>query len=154
MPATKTKSTKQSTAKTRPTTQSVDEFLKKIPDAERREDCLALAQLFEEITGSKPQMWGPSIVGFGSYHYKYASGHEGDMCLTGFSPRKQDLTIYITMGVEKYDALMKQLGKHRARNSCLYIKRLSDIHLPTLKKLIKTSVKDLAAYTKAQKAAR
>ena len=141
-------------AKTKPTTQSVPDFLNNIPDAERREDCLALVQMLEEITGSKPQMWGPSIVGFGSYHYKYASGHEGDSCITGFSPRKQELTIYVMMGFEKYGALMKQLGKHRTGKSCLYIKRLSDVHLPTLKKLIKTSVKDLAAYTKAQRAAR
>ena len=141
-------------AKTRQTAASVTEFLDKIPDAERREDCLALARILEEITGSKPQMWGASIVGFGSYHYKYASGHEGDACMTGFSPRKQELTIYVMMGFEKYGALMKQLGKHRTGKSCLYIKRLSDVHLPTLKKLIKTSVKDLAAYTKAQRAAR
>ena len=140
-------------AKTKPTTQSVTDFLNNIPDAQRRADCLALAKLMEEITGSKPQMWGPSIVGFGSYHYKYASGHEGDWPMTGFSSRKQDLTLYIMMGFEKYDALMKNLGKYRVGKSCLYIKRLSDIHLPTLKKLIKTSLKDLAAYTKAQKAA-
>lgn len=140
-------------AKTKPTTQSVAQFLNAIPDAQRRADCLAVAKLMEEITGSKPQMWGPSIVGFGSYHYKYASGHEGDWPMTGFSPRKQDLTLYIMMGFEKYDALMKALGKYHTGKSCLYIKRLSDIHVPTLKKLIKTSLKDLAAYTKAQKAA-
>ena len=138
-------------AKTTPTEASVTEFFNKIPDLGRREDCLALARIMEEITGSKPQMWGPSIVGFGSYHYRYASGHEGDWPITGFSPRKQDLTIYVMMGFAKYDALMKQLGKHRVGKSCLYIKRLSDIHQPTLKKLLKTSVKDLAAYTKAQK---
>ena len=140
-------------AKTTPTKESVTEFLNKIPDLGRREDCLALARIMEEITGSKPQMWGPSIVGFGSYHYRYASGHEGDSPITGFSPRKQDLTIYVMMGFAKYDALMKLLGKYRVGKSCLYIKRLSDIHQPTLKKLLKTSVKDLAAYTKAQKVA-
>jgi len=139
--------------KTKPSKQSVAEFLNKIPDAERREDCFALAKLMEEITGSKPQMWGPSIVGFGTFHYKYASGREGDWLLTGFSPRKQDLTVYVVMGFEKYDALMKQLGKHRHAKSCLYIKRLSDIHVPTLKKLLKASLNDLANYTKAQKAA-
>ena len=141
-------------AKTKPTTQSVTDFLNNIPDAQRRADCLAIAKLMEEITGSKPQMWGQSIVGFGSYHYKYASGHEGDTCMTGFSPRQQELTIYVMMGFEKYGALLTQLGKHRTGKSCLYIKRLSDIHLPTLRKLIKTTVKDLAAYIRAQKAAR
>jgi len=140
-------------AKTKPTKQSVAEFLNQIPDAQRREDCFAIAKLIEEATGNKPQMWGPSMVGFGSYHYKYASGHEGDCFMTSFASRKQDLTVYMVMGFEKHGALMKQLGKHRHAKSCLYIKRLSDIHLPTLKKLLKASLKDLAAYTKAQKAA-
>ena len=136
--------------KTKPSEQSVTDFLNKIPDAQRRADCFAVAKLMEEITGSKPKMWGPSIVGFGSYHYKYASGREGDWLITGFSPRKQDLTLYIMMGFEKHAALMKELGKHKTAKSCLYIKKLSDIHLPTLKKLIKASVKDLNAYIASQ----
>lgn len=140
--------------KTKPTGQSVADFLKKIPDAQRREDCFAIAKLMEEITGSKPTMWGPSIVGFGSFHMKYSSGREGDWMITGFSPRKQDLTLYIMMGFEKHADLMKQLGKHKTSKSCLYIKRLSDIHLPTLKKLLKASLKDLKAYVAAQGAAR
>lgn len=127
------------------------EFLNKIPDAKRREDCRAVAKMMEKITGSKPKMWGASIVGFGSYHYKYASGREGDWLVTGFSPRKQDLTLYIMMGFEKHADLMKQLGKHRTGKSCLYIKRLSDIHVPTLKKLIESSVKDLSSYVEQQK---
>jgi hypothetical protein len=139
--------------KTKPTKQAVADFLNKIPDTERRADCFVVAKIMEEITGSKPQMWGPSIVGFGSYHYKYASGHEGDWPLTGFSPRKQDLTLYLPMGFQKYDGLVEQLGKHRAGKSCLYIKRLSDIHVPTLKKLIKASVKELKAYTASRRAA-
>jgi len=138
-------------AKTKPTKASVTGFLNKISDAARREDCFTVARMMEEITGSKPQMWGPSIVGFGSYHYKYASGHEGDWPLTGFSPRKGDLTLYLMMGFDKHDELLGQLGKHRKSKSCLYIKRLSDIHLPTLKKLIKVSVKDLKAYTASQR---
>jgi len=138
---------------TKPNKQSVTDFLNKIPDAGRREDCFAVAKIMEEITGSKPQMWGSSLVGFGSYRYKYASGHGGDWPLTGFSPRKQDLTLYVMMGFEKYDELMNQLGKHRKGKSCLYIKRLSDIHVPTLKKLIKRSVKDLQAHTKSQRPA-
>ena len=132
--------------KTKPTGQSVKDFLKKIPDPERREDCFAVAKLMEEITGDKPKMWGPSIVGFGTYHYKYDSGREGDWLVTGFSPRKKDLTLYLMMGFEKHDELMKQLGKHSTGKSCLYIKRLSDIHVPTLKKLIKASVKQLHDY--------
>jgi hypothetical protein len=133
--------------KTKPTGDSVADFLNKIPDAERREDCFTIAKLMEEVTGHKPKMWGPSIVGFGSYHYKYDSGREGDWMVTGFSPRKKDLTLYIMMGFEKHQDLMKQLGKHSTGKSCLYIKRLSDIHMPTLKKLIKTSVKELQDYT-------
>lgn len=130
-------------AKTKPTKASVTQFLNKIPDAGRREDCFAVAKMMEEITGSKPVMWGPSIVGFGTYSYKYASGHEGDWPLAAFSPRKQDLTLYLIPGYEKREELLSQLGKHRTGKSCLYIKRLSDIHLPTLKKLIKISVKDV-----------
>ena len=139
--------------KTKPTNQSVTDFLNRIPDAARREDCFAIARIMEEITGHKPKMWGSSLVGFGSYHYKYASGQEGDWPLTAFSPRKQDLTLYIMMGFQKYDALMKELGKHRTGKACLYIKRLSDIHVPTLKKLIKASVKDLTAHTQFMKSA-
>ena len=133
--------------KTKPTQASVKEFLNQIPDKERRDDCFAVAKIMEEITGDKPKMWGPSIVGFGTYHYKYDSGREADWMLTGFSPRKKDLTLYIMMGFEKHADLMKQLGKHSKSKSCLYIKRLSDIHVPTLKKLIKSSVKDLKNYT-------
>jgi hypothetical protein len=132
--------------KTKPTQASVKEFLNQISDKERREDCFAIAKMMEEVTGDKPKMWGPSIVGFGTYHYKYASGREGDWPVTGFSPRKKDLTLYIMMGFEKHPELMEQLGKHSVGKSCLYIKRLSDVHLPTLKKLIKASVKDLKDY--------
>ena len=133
--------------KTKQTNASVKDFLNQIPDEERRKDCIAVAKIMEEITGTKPKMWGPSIVGFGSYHYKYESGREGDWMITGFSPRKKDLTLYIMMGFEKHPELMKQLGKHSTGKSCLYIKRLSDIHLPTLKKLIKQSVKQLQDHT-------
>ena len=97
----------------------------------------------QKATNAEPQMWGASIVGFGSYHYKYASGREGDWMLTAFSPRKQNITLYIFGGFEGYDELMAQLGKHSCGKSCVYIKRLSDVHLPTLKKLIKASVKHM-----------
>ena len=136
--------------KTKPTDESVADFLNRIPDEERRADCFAVAKIMEEITGEKPKMWGPSIVGFGSFHYKYDSGREGDWLVTGFSPRKKDLTLYLMMGFEKHHELMKKLGRHSHAKSCLYLKRLSDIHIPTLKKLIKASVKDLKAYTKAR----
>jgi len=136
--------------KTKPTKESVTEFLNKIPDPERRADCFAVAKMMEEITGEKPTMWGPSIVGFGSYHYKYASGREGDWPKAAFSPRKKDLTLYLMMGYTKHTELIEKLGKHSGGKSCLYIKRLSDIHVPTLKKLIKVSMKDLQAYLKSQ----
>lgn len=141
-------------AKTKPTKASVTQFLNKISDEARREDCFAIAKMMEEITGSKAQMWGPSIVGFGTYRYKYASGREGDWPVTGFSPRKQDLTLYLMFSSDKYEELLGQLGKHRKSKACLYIKRLSDIHVPTLKKLIKASVKDLKSYTASQRAAK
>ena len=136
--------------KTKRTDASVKDFLNQITDAERRADCFTVAKLMEEVTGEKPKMWGPSIVGFGTYRYKYASGREGDWLLTGFSPRTKDLTLYIMMGFEKRGDLMKQLGKHSTSKSCLHIKRLSDIHLPTLKKLLKESLKDLRQHVKSQ----
>ena len=136
--------------KTKPTGQSVKDFLNKISDEERRADCFQVVKIMEEITGEKPKMWGPSIIGFGTYHYKYASGREGDWLLTGFSPRKKDLTLYIMMGFEKHGELMEKLGRHSVSKSCLYIKRLSDIHVPTLKKLIKESLKDLKDYTSSK----
>lgn len=134
--------------KTKQTNASVEKFLKAIPDETRREDCFEVARIMESITGEKPKMWGPSIVGFGSYYYKYASGHEGEWPIAAFSPRKQDLTIYIMPGFQNSTELMERLGKHRTGKSCLYIKRLSDIHVPTLKKLIRESVKCMKKHTK------
>lgn len=136
--------------KTKPTEASVKEFFNKIPDKERRDDCVAIAKLMEEATKAKPKMWGPSIVGFGSFHYKYDSGREGDWLLIGFSPRKSDLTLYLMMGFQQHAELMQQLGKYKTGKSCLYIKRLSDVHVPTLKKLIKASLKSLREYQKAK----
>lgn len=129
--------------KTKQTKQSVEKFLKAIEDETRRKDCFAVAKLMEEVTGVKPKMWGPSIVGFGSYHYEYASGQVGDWPIAAFSPRKQNLTVYMMPGFERHDELLKKLGKHSVAKSCLYIKRLDDIHLPTLKKLVIESVKDV-----------
>jgi hypothetical protein len=119
---------------------SVRKFIDGIEDETRRADCRTVMKLMQDITKAEPAMWGPSIVGFGSYHYKYESGREGDWFVTGFSPRKQALTLYITSGFSKYDELLATLGTHKTGKSCLYIKRLDDIHLPTLKKLIKASV--------------
>ena len=136
--------------KTKQTGASVKEFLNQISDKERREDCFAIAKMMEEATGAKPKMWGPSIVGFGTFHYKYDSGREGDWVLTGFSPRKNNLTLYLMMGFEKHRELMEQLGKYKTAKSCLYIKRLDDIHVPTLKKLVKASLKQLREYQKSR----
>lgn len=127
--------------KTKQTDQSVEKYLKGITDPAKREDSLTIARLMTELTGQKPKMWGTSIVGFGSYHYKYASGQEGDWPIVGFSPRKQNLTLYVLNGSAEENELLQKLGKHSAGKSCLYIKRLDDIHLPTLKKLIKQSYK-------------
>ena len=99
--------------------------------------------MMKQITKENPIMWGPSIVGFGSYHYKYESGREGDMCITGFSPRKQSLTIYIMPGFDGYDKLMKKLGKYKTGKSCLYINKLEDVDLKVLKELISEDVKNM-----------
>ena len=133
-------------AKTKPTKASVDKFIKSQPDAQVREDCTVISKLMSEATGEPPKMWGPAIIGFGTYHYKYASGREGDMPIIGFSPRKQNLTLYVWMGFEEDANLWKKLGKYTTSKSCLYIKRLSDVDLPTLKKLIKASVKRLKTH--------
>lgn len=137
--------------KTKQTDASVKDFLNQISDKQRRDDCFAIAKMMEEATGAKPKMWGSSIVGFGSYRYKGASGREGDWMLTGFSPRKNELTVYLMTGVQKHQELVDQLGKLKtSKGSCLYIKRLDDVHLPTLKKLIKESVKQLRDHQKSQ----
>lgn len=122
---------------------SVDGFLNAIKDQQVREDCWTIVDIMQKATKAKPQMWGTAIVGFGRYHYKYASGREGDWMLTAFSPRKQNITLYLMGGFEDYDELMSRLGKHACGKSCLYIKRLSDIHLPTLRKLVGASVKHM-----------
>lgn len=127
--------------KTTPNDQNVEEFLNTIEDERKRKDSFTLLELMKQITGLEPKMWGSSIVGFGSYHYKYESGREGDTILTGFSPRKQNLTIYNMSGFEQHGDLLKQLGKHSLGKGCLYIKRLDDVDLPTLKSLIEESFK-------------
>jgi hypothetical protein len=128
--------------KTVPNEQSVEHFLNTVTDEQKRKDSFTILKLMQQITGLEPQMWGSSIVGFGSQHYKYDSGREGDMPQIGFSPRKQNLTLYITDNFEQYNDLFKQLGKHTTGKSCLYIKRLNDVDMPTLKTLIEASFKD------------
>ena len=125
--------------KTVPTSQSVTEFLENIEQSQKKEDAYVILRLMEQLTGEKPVMWGPSIIGFGSYHYKYDSGREGDMLITGFSPRAQNFSLYIGAGSPKVKPLLKELGKHSTGKSCLYIKRLSDINLDVLKEIIETS---------------
>jgi len=127
--------------KTKQTDQSVQKFLNDITDPVKRKDCKTVAAMMSDISGYKPKMWGPSIVGFGSYHYKYASGQEGDWPLICFSPRKQNLTLYVLSGSDNENELLKKLGKHTTGKSCLYIKQLSDVDLPTLKTLIRKCVK-------------
>lgn len=126
--------------KTKPTDANVDAFLDAIPDERKREDARAVAVLMAEVTGASAKMWGPSIVGFGSYHYRYASGREGDFMETGFSPRKQALTLYIMAGFSAYPDLLARLGKHSTGKSCLYIKRLADVDLAVLRELVERSV--------------
>ena len=119
---------------------SVTDFLNSVDNVEKRKDCFVLVDMMREITGAEPKMWGTAIVGFGTYHYRYASGREGDWMQVGFSPRKQSLTLYIMSGFSRYDELMKKLGKHKTGKSCLYVNRLSDVDPVVLRKLIKESV--------------
>ncbi|MDH4014389.1 MAG: hypothetical protein C0629_00290 [Chromatiales bacterium] len=128
------------TQKTRETAASVEEFLNGIENRTRREDGLAMLDLMREVTGEEARMWGGSIVGFGSYHYVYESGREGDAMLTGFSPRKQNLAIYVMPGFSAYDSLLDKLGKHKTGKSCLYINKLADVDLKVLKTLVRRSV--------------
>src|SRR5687768_14591769 len=104
--------------KTKPTELSVEHFLDKVADEKVRDDCYTLIKLMSKATGSPPKMWGPSIIGFGSYHYKYDSGHEGDACLTGFSPRKQNITLYVMPGFNQHADLLNNLGKYKAGKGC------------------------------------
>lgn len=130
--------------KTRPTTRSVRAFLAKVPDDTRRQDCLTVARLMEEATGAPPVMWGQTIVGFGRYRYRYESGREGEWMIVGFSPRKHDLTLYLMPGVERFPDLLAKLGPHRTGRSCLYLKRLADVDLKVLRRLIRDAVKAMA----------
>lgn len=129
--------------KTKATRASVDHYLDAIGDELRRDDCRTLVKLMRRVTKEPPVMWGTSIVGFGSYHYRYASGHEGDSCLAGFSSRKGDISIYVTAGFEGQEPLLANLGKHKAGKVCLYVKRLADVDLELLESLVEGSVAEM-----------
>lgn len=133
--------------KTKATEQSVEAFLNTVADEQTRQDCFALVKLMQKATKAKPKMWGPAIVGFGDYHYKYESGRENDWFYVGFSPRKQNLALY-GLGVTRQPELMQKLGKHKTGKSCLYIKRLADIDQKVLKELLARSIE----HTKEQHA--
>lgn len=131
--------------KTQPTDANVEDFLNTVESATKRQEAFIIFKLMKEVTGEEAQMWGTSIVGFGRYPYKYASGREAEWMLTGFSPRKQNLTVYIMAGFEQYEALLARLGKHSTGSSCLYIKKLQDINLDVLRELVKQSVAHMKA---------
>lgn len=140
-PAAKKKAaSKSADLKTKPTEASVDAFIAKTPNETRRRDAKTALALFKKVTGEKPKMWGPSIVGFGSYHYKYESGREGDMAMTGFSPRASAMVLYVIGGLPETDALYAKLGKYKLGKSCLYVNTFDDVDLAVLEKIITKSV--------------
>lgn len=136
--------------KTKKNQKSVKKFLDAVEHEGRREDAREILALMEAATGETPQMWGDSIVGFGSYHYRYDSGREGNWFLVGFSPRKRNLTLYIMSGFSKYDDLLSKLGKHKTGKACLYINRLDDVDRKVLRRLVKESVAHVKKREKEQ----
>jgi len=133
-----------SDVKTKKNEASVEGFLKSVENEKRREDSFVVLDLMKEVTGEEPTMWGTSIVGFGTYRYKYASGREGDWMKVGFSPRKKNLTLYIMDGFSSYDSLLDTLGKYSTGKSCLYINKLEDVDQVVLKELVKQSVETMS----------
>lgn len=132
--------------KTRPTLQRVDDFVAGLEPERRRQDAETLVSFFRDVTGFEPVMWGSSIIGYGRYHYVYASGREGDFLATGFSPRKSALSIYIMPGYASFEAVLKRLGKHKLGKSCLYINKLEDVDLDVLAELVRKGLNDLASH--------
>ena len=128
--------------KTKLNNASVDKFLKTIKDKQTSADCFQIMELMKKATQAEPKMWGTSIVGFGDYHYQYASGREGDWFVVGFSPRKQNITLYSMGGFSGYDELLAKLGKHSLGKGCLYVKKLEDVDIKVLNKLVTSSVKN------------
>jgi hypothetical protein len=139
---------KMAELKTKKTTDSVEKFLNKVAEEQRRKDCFRVLEIMKTATKTEPAMWGTNIVGVGSHKYKYESGREGEWFLTGFSPRKDSLTLYLMSGLQRHSDLLKTLGKHKTGKGCLYIKKLDDVDLTALRRLIKQSVADLAAKKK------
>lgn len=129
--------------KTTETENSVIDFIKAIDNEKKRNDALELLTILKETTGFEPKLWGPNIIGFGSYHYKYASGHEGDAPLAGFSPRKDAISLYLNPVFENKEELLLKFGKHKAGKGCIYVKKLTDIDLDILKKMISLSVESI-----------
>lgn len=127
-------------AKTTENNSSVKDFIKSVADEKRQHDATALVRIMKEQSGFEAKMWGPAIIGFGSYHYKYASGHEGDAPLVGFSPRKNEFALYLSSQFDNREELLKQFGKHKTSKACIYIKKLEDIHVEILKKMIANSI--------------
>ena len=132
-------------AKTTQTELSVKDFIKKIPTAQRQKDALAIVDIMEKQSGFPAKMWGPAIIGFGSYHYVYESGHEGDAPLVGFSPRKTEFALYLSSAFDKREELLQQFGKHKTAKACIYIKKIEDINVDVLKKMIAASLKHTKA---------
>jgi hypothetical protein len=131
--------------KTKPTPVSPAEFIDAVENDQRREDARTVCAMMERITGQPPVMWGPSIIGFGSYHYKYDSGHEGVSCRLGFSPRKSELVLYVLTGAAEQEAQLARLGKHKTGKSCLYIKKLADVDQGVLEELVRGSLAHMDA---------
>lgn len=129
--------------KTRETDKDVRAFLNTVENERKRKDSFTLLELMQDITGEAPRMWGDTMVGFGKYHYKYASGREGDAMLTGFSPRKQNFALYVLAGFDEQDALLNQLGKYKTGKSCLYINKLDDVNMDVLKELVQRCVEHM-----------
>jgi hypothetical protein len=132
-------------AKTTETTLSVKNFIKKIPDAQRQKDAMTIVEIMEKQSGFPAKMWGPAIIGFGSYHYVYESGHEGDAPLVGFSPRKAEFALYLSSEFDKREELLQQFGKHKTAKSCIYIKKIENINVEILKKMVAASFKHTKA---------
>lgn len=131
--------------KTKETNSSVSAFLNKVPDEGRREDCQTVVKIMQAVIKEEPKMWGANIVGFGLRRYEYSGGREGEWMIVGFSPRKDNLTLYLPGGTDKFPELMKELGKYKSAKSCLYIKKLADVDLTVLRKLVKQSTASVAS---------
>jgi hypothetical protein len=129
--------------KTQPTDESVTAFLNAVENDQKRTDSFKILDMMRELSGEEPKIWGTSIIGFGTYHYKYASGREGDFLRIGFSPRKQNISLYLISGANKNPELLKQLGKHKTGKSCLYINKLADIDISILRSLIRKSLEEM-----------